>query len=105
MLIVTKINDLLAEFATFPVESDKQKGLVEQVIQNIESTLKPKPGFSAAAVFRSRDGLRVTSYVQWQDQIPMLRLNPFRAFLQRISTYLIFLMKNLKAVNWLSFQI
>jgi heme-degrading monooxygenase HmoA len=58
----------VAEFAIFPVEPANQASLVEQTIQNIESTLKHHVGFSSATVLRSRDGLRVTSYIQWVDQ-------------------------------------
>jgi hypothetical protein len=56
MPIVKKTNGLLAEFAIFPVEPDEQISLLEQAIQNIESTLKPEAGFSAATVFRSHIG-------------------------------------------------
>jgi hypothetical protein len=65
MPIINQSNGLLAEFAIFPVEPDSQANLVEQAIQNIESTLQHKVGFSSGSVLRSRDGLRVTSYVQW----------------------------------------
>jgi heme-degrading monooxygenase HmoA len=73
MPIVNQANSLLAEFAIFPVEPDSQASLVEHAIQNIESVLKQKAGFSSGTVLRSRDGLRVTSYVQWADS-PMERL-------------------------------
>lgn len=65
MPIVSDNNGLLAEFAVFPVESENQAHLVEQVIQAIESTLQQHPGFTSGTVIRSRDGLRVTSYIQW----------------------------------------
>jgi heme-degrading monooxygenase HmoA len=68
MPIVNQTNGLLAEFAIFPVEADRQTNLVESVIQNIESTLKHNTGFASGTVLRSRDGLRVTSYVQWTDR-------------------------------------
>jgi heme-degrading monooxygenase HmoA len=65
MPTVSKANGLFAEFAIFPIEPDRQATLVEQVIQTIESTLMHSAGFSSATVLRSRDGLRVTSYIQW----------------------------------------
>ncbi len=68
MPIINQVNGLLAEFAIFPVEPGSQAILVEHAIQNIESVLKHKEGFSAGSVLRSRDGLRVTSYVQWAAQ-------------------------------------
>lgn len=68
MPIVSQANGLLAEFAVFPVEPENQEKLVEQVIQVIESTLKQHPGFTSGSVIRSRDGLWVTSYVQWANQ-------------------------------------
>jgi hypothetical protein len=67
MPVVSKANGLLAEFAIFPVEPDSQASLVKRAIQNIESTFKHNAGFSSGTVLRSRDGLRVTSYVQWVD--------------------------------------
>lgn len=68
MPIVNGSNKLLAEFAIFPVEPHRQASLMERTIENIESTLKPHIGFSSGTVLRSRDGLRVTSYIQWAEQ-------------------------------------
>ncbi|WP_373542834.1 antibiotic biosynthesis monooxygenase [Chamaesiphon sp.] len=76
MPIVTKANDLLAEFAIFPVEPDLQVSLVERVIQNI-NTLKHQPGFASGTVLHSHDGLRVTSYVQWIDLASYVATQPF----------------------------
>jgi heme-degrading monooxygenase HmoA len=80
MPIVNQANGLLAEFAIFPVEPDRQASLVEHAVQNIESTLKHSAGFSSGSVLRSRDGLRVTSYVQWADQESSLATQPFTDF-------------------------
>jgi heme-degrading monooxygenase HmoA len=80
MPIINKTNGLLAEFAIFPVEPDHQANLVEYAIQNIESTLKYKTGFSSGSVFRSCDGLRVTSYVQWMDRESYASTQPFTDF-------------------------
>jgi heme-degrading monooxygenase HmoA len=77
MPTINKANGLLAEFAIFPVEPISQKSLVECSIQNIESTLKLHPGFSSGTVLRSRDGLRVTSYVQWAGRESYLVSQPF----------------------------
>ena len=66
MPIVDKANGLLAEFAILPAEPDNQASLVARAIQNID-TLKHHPGFASGTVLRSRDGIRVTSYVQWRD--------------------------------------
>jgi heme-degrading monooxygenase HmoA len=68
MPIINRANGLLAEFAVFPVEPGSQSNLVECATQNIESSFKHHAGFSSGTVFRSRDGLRVTSYTQWADQ-------------------------------------
>jgi heme-degrading monooxygenase HmoA len=80
MPIVSRANELLAEFAIFPVEPDRQTSLVELTIQNIESTLKHQTGFSSGTVLRSRDGLRVTSYVQWTDRESYLASQAFTDF-------------------------
>jgi heme-degrading monooxygenase HmoA len=65
MPTVSKANNLLAEFAIFPVTPDRQADLVASIIQQIESQLPQKQGFVSATVIRSRDGERVTSYIQW----------------------------------------
>jgi heme-degrading monooxygenase HmoA len=80
MPIVSKANGLLAEFAVFPVEPDRQANLVERAIQNIESTFKHNAEFSGGTVLRSRDGLRVTSYVQWANQESYITTQPFTDF-------------------------
>jgi heme-degrading monooxygenase HmoA len=80
MPVVSKANGLLAEFAIFPVEPDSQASLVERAIQNIESTLKHNAGFSSGTVLRSRDELRVTSYVQWANQESYVATQPFTEF-------------------------
>jgi heme-degrading monooxygenase HmoA len=80
MSIVNSANGLLAEFAIFPVEPERQASLVERAISTIESTLKPHPGFASGTVLQSRDGLRVTSYVQWVDQKSYVATQPFLEF-------------------------
>ncbi len=80
MPIVSKANGLLAEFAIFTVEPDSQASLVEQTIQNIESILKHSTGFSSGTVFRSLDGVRVTSYVQWSNQDSYVATQSFSGF-------------------------
>ena len=76
MPVVSKSNGLLAEFAVYPSEAETQKILTEKVIQNIESTLKSNPEFVSGTVFRSRDGLRVTSYIQWKNQASYVATQP-----------------------------
>ncbi|MBD2249265.1 antibiotic biosynthesis monooxygenase [Nostoc sp. FACHB-888] len=80
MAIVSQNNGLLAEFAVFPVESKNQAHLVQQVVESVESTLKQQPGFVSGTVVRSRDGLRVTSYIQWADQDSYIAMQPIHNF-------------------------
>ena len=80
MPVVNRTNGLLAEFAIFPVEQESQSELVKLVSQKIESTLKPASGFVSGTVFRSRDGLRVTSYVQWNSQDGTVATQPVTNF-------------------------
>jgi heme-degrading monooxygenase HmoA len=80
MPIVNKANGLLAEFAIFPVEPESQANLVASAIQNIESTIAHKAGFASGSVLRSRDGLRVTSYIQWSDSASYVATEPFADF-------------------------
>ena len=67
MPTIDRHNGFLAEFAIFPVEAERQTNLVAQVIQTVESNLAKKKGVVSGSVFRSRDGLRVTCYIQWAD--------------------------------------
>jgi heme-degrading monooxygenase HmoA len=80
MPIINKANGLVAEFAIFPTEPHHQESLIKHAIQNIESTLKHKLGFSSGSILRSRDGLRVTSYVQWIDRESYLATQSFTDF-------------------------
>jgi heme-degrading monooxygenase HmoA len=80
MSIVCQDNGLLAEVAVFPVTPTDQQHLLQQVIQTLESTLKPSPGFVSGSVFRSRDGERVTSYVQWANQEPYVTIPAISGF-------------------------
>ena len=80
MPTVKRANGLLAEFAIFPVESGSQTTLVERAIQNVESTLNHYAGVSSGTVLCSRDGLRVTSHVQWANQESYVASQPFIDF-------------------------
>lgn len=80
MPTITRSNDLPAEFAVFTVEPERQAALVEQVIVRIETTLQTQPGFVAGIVHRSRDGLRVTSYLQWASAAHYIASQPLADF-------------------------
>lgn len=80
MPMINKKNQLLAEFAIFPVEAENQSKLVDRAIQNIESSMKHHTGLTSGTVFRSRDGLRVTSYIQWLNQGSYVATQPFTDF-------------------------
>lgn len=77
MLTVTKNNPVLAEIDIFPVQLDQQQSLVDNLIEDIKTVFKSQPGFVAAAVHRSRDGLRVVNYVQWKSQ------NDYEAYIHK----------------------
>lgn len=68
MLTVAKNNPVLAEIDIFPVEPEQQQPLVDSLIDYIKTLFKQQSGFVAAAIHRSRDGLRVVNYVQWKSQ-------------------------------------
>lgn len=68
MISIAKNNPVLASIDIFPVEPEQQHLLVDSLIDDIKTAFKQQPGFVAAAVHRSRDGLRVVNYVQWQTQ-------------------------------------
>jgi heme-degrading monooxygenase HmoA len=80
MPVVSKSNGLPAEIAIFPSEIDQQLSLVATLRQYIEDTLRSQSGFVSATLFQSRSGLRVTSYIQWQNAevyVPLGGLNGF----------------------------
>ncbi len=80
MAIVSQANGLWAEFTIYPVEPERQVSLVERAIQTIEFSLQNHPGFCSGTVLRSRDGLRVTSYVQWENRASYLATQPISEF-------------------------
>jgi heme-degrading monooxygenase HmoA len=80
MPVISKANGLLAEFAIFPVEPDSQARLIEQVTRNLQSVIKPNAGFMSGTVLRSRDGARVTSYIQWSDHETYIATPPIPDF-------------------------
>ncbi|MBD2100659.1 antibiotic biosynthesis monooxygenase [Leptolyngbya sp. FACHB-261] len=65
MLTVTKDNSISAEIDIFPTEPQQQQSLIDGLINYIQTVFKQQPGFVAAAIHRSRDGMRVVNYVQW----------------------------------------
>ncbi|QDL09429.1 hypothetical protein DP113_17280 [Brasilonema octagenarum UFV-E1] len=68
MLSVFKNNPVLAELDIFVTQPDQQWLLVDSLITYTENILKKQPGYTASAIHRSFDGLRVINYVQWQNQ-------------------------------------
>ncbi|NJR32906.1 MAG: hypothetical protein HC778_09045 [Chamaesiphon sp. CSU_1_12] len=80
MPVISQANGLLAEFAIFPVTPESQTIVVERAIDNIQSTLKHQAGFGSGSVLRSRDGLRVTSYIQWSDSASYIATQPIANF-------------------------
>lgn len=80
MPIVTKSNGLLAEFAIFSVQPDKQSALAEQIFQQSESNLKDRSGFVSSTIHCSLDGLRVTNYSQWRDRDNYIVSQPIDGF-------------------------
>ncbi|PSB58975.1 antibiotic biosynthesis monooxygenase family protein [Chamaesiphon polymorphus] len=80
MPVISKTNGLLAEFAIFPVTPESQTSVVERAIDNIQSTLKHQAGFRSGSVLSSRDGLRVTSYIQWSDSASYIATQPLADF-------------------------
>jgi quinol monooxygenase YgiN len=80
MPVVSKSSGLPAEIAIFPTELEQQPQLLAALSHYIEDTLRYQQGFVSATLFRSLSGLRVTSYVQWQNSeayFPLGALNEF----------------------------
>jgi quinol monooxygenase YgiN len=50
----------------FTVAPDQQARLVELLRRATESSIRHVPGFVAAALHRSLDGVKVTMYAQWR---------------------------------------
>lgn len=68
MPIVAKNNDVLVVIDIYSVELSRQQGLVDSLIDVVESVWKQQPGFVSASIHKSLDGGRVMNYAQWRSQ-------------------------------------
>jgi quinol monooxygenase YgiN len=58
-------NELVAAIALFSTTSDNQQQLID-ILEESFTTLKQQPGFVSLSIHKSRDGLRVAIYDQWE---------------------------------------
>jgi quinol monooxygenase YgiN len=59
--LVTLIN-------VFTVKPERQRELVELLVEATEAVMRHQPGFISANIHRSFDGQRVTNYAQWRSR-------------------------------------
>lgn len=52
----------------FTVEPDRQRELVDTLIDATEQVMQGLPGFVSANIHASEDGTRVTNYAQWESE-------------------------------------
>lgn len=50
----------------FTVEAERQRELVDVLVDATEEVIRHMPGFIAANIHASTDGTRVVNYAQWQ---------------------------------------
>lgn len=50
----------------FTVEVEKQKALVDVLVDATEKVMQRLPGFASANIHRSLDGTKVAMYAQWR---------------------------------------
>lgn len=62
----------------FTVAPDKQRQVVDMLIEATEKTMRNMPGFISANIHRSFDGKKVINYAQWRskDAFEAMQKNP-----------------------------
>jgi quinol monooxygenase YgiN len=71
----------------FAVDPDRQKALIELLIEGTEAFFAKQPGFISASVHSSKDGGHILNYSQWRSprDIEAYRSHPdFGAYIKRI---------------------
>jgi quinol monooxygenase YgiN len=65
---IGKGRDVMTLINVFTVEPEKQRALVDLLVEATERTMKRQPGFVSASIHRSIDGTKVVNYAQWRSK-------------------------------------
>jgi len=89
MEITISVNGTVATLVNvFSVEPDRQKALLELLIDGTEAFFAKQPGFVAASFHTSKDGHHIVNYSQWRSprDVEAFRGHPdFGAYIKRIA--------------------
>ncbi|MBV9689288.1 MAG: antibiotic biosynthesis monooxygenase [Ktedonobacteraceae bacterium] len=75
MTTITQNSSLFTLINVFTVTPERQREMVDLLVEATEHTVRLLPGFISANIHQSLDGVRVTNYVQWKNK------EAFEAFL------------------------
>ena len=68
MASIEKGGSIATLINVFTVAPENQQHLVDLLIQATEKTMGHIPGFVSASIHKSRDGVRVVNYAQWESE-------------------------------------
>lgn len=68
MPTIAKNNDVITVIIIFAVEPERQQGLINIIVEFVETEVKHQPGFVSSSIHKSLDGVRVMNYAQWQSR-------------------------------------
>ncbi len=74
--VIDPAQPVLTLINVFDVSPSRQQELVDLLVHATETVMKHRPGFVAANIHRSEDGIRVVNYAQWRSR------DDFNAMLQ-----------------------
>lgn len=76
MSTITQNSSLFTLINVFTVTPERQKELVDLLVDATDNTIRALPGFVSANIHQSLDGVRVVNYAQWESKAA------FEAFLR-----------------------
>lgn len=68
MTIISKENKIVTLINVFTCKKEDQQRIVNLLTDATEKGLRHMPGFISESIHKSSDGVRVTTYAQWQHQ-------------------------------------
>jgi antibiotic biosynthesis monooxygenase (ABM) superfamily enzyme len=66
MISIDSENKLATLIVVFSVDPSRQEDLLKGVMHNLETVVKPYPGFVSSTIHKSLDGMRIVNYIQWE---------------------------------------
>lgn len=87
MIKIDKGQPVVTLITVHTCKAEDQQQLVELLSEALDKIYRHAPGFVAASIHKSLDGIRVTNYAQWQsiEAFEALRTNPaIQPFAQKV---------------------